>query len=624
MNSKVLVKPPVEEMYLNNKYNEKAVYIKLPEKYEEYSLEADIKNGGIQYSRLTKVLQKRNISRVITLSSDTVEMGIIAVSYLAMKLAKRQGGYEENPEWEAVSGCLWTESDRKIPIITISELSANMRRSEYPFEENGFLVAQAQPYERRKPYWFECKSKAVCVIVERNFVDSTNLKYINLFAANKNVYVIFVDRKSYEEEFEVDMPFGCMDSEHFLALRNNFILVNASDAVDISFGSNDDSLYYKNIFKQNMKQRNIKLKKGFLYERVINLAKSVNEASVCDMLDRIINYAVKDMDGYGMDSIGNREFDFVDHFMRNKGALDGKENGRALMEKELVGMEEIKQQVYDVVNVMKYNKIRTQMNIKGSSFHNVHVMLGAPGTAKTTVARYMGQMMFDEKLLSDNRYICINGAELKGKYVGHSAPNTKKLFESYDVIIIDEAYSIVEESGTTDSFGNEAIAQLIIELENHSTDKLVIFAGYGGEVDEKDNRMKTFLDSNPGIKSRITSTFYFKAYSAKEMVQIFRRIAQNSSYVIPADEEEQVDELIEHFFEARLSMRNFGNGREARVLLETAVIYAARRNMELNKEKYTRKDMQTLTISDIKSAIEKLEKDYGKNKGINKSIGFTQ
>ena len=100
--------------------------------------------------------------------------------------------------------------------------------------------------------------------------------------------------------------------------------------------------------------------------------------------------------------------------------------------------------------------------------------------------------------------------------------DTKKLFENYDVIIIDEAYSIVEENGTMDSFGNEAIAQLIIELENHSTDKLIIFAGYGGDVDEKDNRMQTFLNSNPGIKSRITSTFNFKSYSAKEMIEIFK------------------------------------------------------------------------------------------------------
>ena len=230
----------------------------------------------------------------------------------------------------------------------------------------------------------------------------------------------------------------------------------------------------------------------------------------------------------------------------------------------------------------------------------------------------MGQMMFNEKLLPDNRYICINGAELKGKYVGHSAPNTKKLFENYDVIIIDEAYSIVEENGTMDSFGNEAIAQLIIELENYSTDKLIIFAGYGGDVDEKDNRMQTFLNSNPGIKSRITSTFNFKSYSAKEMIEIFKRIAKNSNYIIQND----VDDMIENFFESRVSMRDFGNGREAKVLLETAVIYAARRNMELNKEQYTKKDMQTLTNTDIALAIERLRKGYGKSKKNNNTIGF--
>lgn len=68
-----------------------------------------------------------------------------------------------------------------------------------------------------------------------------------------------------------------------------------------------------------------------------------------------------------------------------------------------------------------------------------------------------------------------------------------------------------------ESFSNEAIAQLDIELENHVTDKLVIFAGYSGKnVSEHNNRMKSFLDANPRIKSRINSTFYFESYQAKK------------------------------------------------------------------------------------------------------------
>lgn len=612
----MLVKPAVDEIYLNN--NEKAVYINLPENYEEYSLEYDINHGGVQYTELLKLMEKGTISRVVSLTCDSMEMGAMAVSYLTMNMAKRQGRYEEEYSFAIDPDSLWSESDRKIPIITIHQLITYMRRSEMPYAQNGFLVAQAQSYERKKPYWCDCKTKSVCVVVERQYADSTCLNCIKMFSTNKNVYVIFIDKKPYDEEFDGEIPFGCMDSEHFMALRNNFILVNASDAVEVSFAKNSEQQYYKNIFKQNLSIRNIKVKRGFSYDRIVNLAKSINKDSMCDMIDRIIAYAIKDMDSSTVNILSNRDFDFVDHFMRDNVFADNAENGKELMEKNLVGMQEIKQQVYDIVNVMKYNKLRKQMNISGSNFHNVHVMLGAPGTAKTTVARYMGQMMFNEKLLPDNRYICINGAELKGKYVGHSAPNTKKLFENYDVIIIDEAYSIVEENGTMDSFGNEAIAQLIIELENHSTDKLIIFAGYGGDVDEKDNRMQTFLNSNPGIKSRITSTFNFKSYSAKEMIEIFKRIAKNSNYIIQND----VDDMIENFFESRVSMRDFGNGREARVLLETAVIYAARRNMELNKEQYTKKDMQTLTNTDIALAIERLRKGYGKSEKNNNTIGF--
>lgn len=47
MKRKILVKPPLKETYINNANNEKVSYINLPEEYKEYSLEEDIKQGGI-------------------------------------------------------------------------------------------------------------------------------------------------------------------------------------------------------------------------------------------------------------------------------------------------------------------------------------------------------------------------------------------------------------------------------------------------------------------------------------------------------------------------------------------------------------------------------------------------
>lgn len=189
---------------------------------------------------------------------------------------------------------------------------------------------------------------------------------------------------------------------------------------------------------------------------------------------------------------------------------------------ELVGLEDVKRQVLNVVNAMKYNRIREKMGISGNCYHNVHVMLGAPGTAKTTVA------------------------------------------------------------------------QLIIELENHSADKLIIFAGYGGKkVNEKNN----------------------------EMVQILFKIAENNHYRL----DETIREMLRPYFQKRMKDDNFGNGREARSLLETAVIYTAERVLAQKKKAYTRAEMQTIAYEDVEKAVAQSEYALSVQNAcqVSGAIGFT-
>lgn len=616
----MIVKPEFKQAYLKNARAEKASYLDLSEyRLKNISVEEDIHRGGVQFTGIKKLLDKKRLSRVIALSADTKEMGFMAVMYLALALEKRRRDLSfDTDEVFLGDGGQWNETSSHIPVITDQDIFAYLHEDESPFESGGFLVGQQSMKDPVRPYWCSCQREAVCLVMTENMSDEICLEIVNLFERNRWVYVLFLEEEK-EKTGCIELPFGIMTAEQLHAIRNNFILSNAADEAVVSFGDADDKLYYRNILKENLKQRGIRVKRGFSYERIVNLAGAIRKNEVCQMIDKIINYAVKDQDEVQGMVLENKDFAFIDHFVRTDSEKDAELSGRQRLEKELVGMEAVKQQVYDVINVMKYNKIRGEMKIGESHFHNVHVMLGAPGTAKTTVAKYMGMMMFDEKLLPDNRFICINGAELKGMYVGHSAPKTKALFEKYDVIIIDEAYSIVETNGATDSFGNEAIAQLIIELEKHSTDKLVIFAGYGGEdVAEKDNRMLAFLDANPGIKSRITSTFYFQSYTAGQMVHIFKRLAKNENYRV----ENEAEEVVKSFFDERVKQRDFGNGREARVLLETAVVYAAKRTMSSGKTAFTKKEMTMLTKDDIRQAAEKLQAGFGSRKTGKRSIGF--
>ena len=76
----------------------------------------------------------------------------------------------------------------------------------------------------------------------------------------------------------------------------------------------------------------------------------------------------------------------------------------------------------------------------------------------------------------------MNAAQLKGKYVGHTAHRIAELFDSFDAIFLDEAYSLAaNDAGTMDIFSQEGLAQLCVELEEHAREKSSLYSlGTGG------------------------------------------------------------------------------------------------------------------------------------------------
>jgi SpoVK/Ycf46/Vps4 family AAA+-type ATPase len=286
-----------------------------------------------------------------------------------------------------------------------------------------------------------------------------------------------------------------------------------------------------------------------------------------------------------------------------------------VMDKNLHGMDAVKNQVKEIVHMMKYAKLREDRGLGKTDFHNVHLFVGAPGTAKTTMAKLMAKMMQEEGLINGDRFISVTGAQLKGEFVGHTAPKVHALFERYDAIFIDEAYSLTcgsEGRDGIDSFSQEALAQLAIELEEHGRDKLVIFAGYGGKnLSKKDNLMYKFLTSNPGISSRVCSTIYFDSYSPEEMVSIVHHLAKKDNLEMNSD----LDGKISEYFAERRGERDFGNGREARAFLESCERCVAHRITPLLKDKVSDGMLNTILPEDIENALKKVRESHSEQMG---------
>ncbi|MBR2290432.1 MAG: AAA family ATPase [Clostridia bacterium] len=248
---------------------------------------------------------------------------------------------------------------------------------------------------------------------------------------------------------------------------------------------------------------------------------------------------------------------------------------------ELIGLNDVKNQIEKILNYIKLNKERGKMPALHMCF------TGNPGTGKTSIARIIGKLFEQEKILSGNgEFKEIHGRDLVAEYVGWTAGKVHDTVEESigNVLFIDEAYSlVVDRKG---SFEDEAIATLIKEMEDHRDEICIILAGYTEE-------MQNLIALNPGFESRIPFTINFPDYNETELFEIFIGLCKKEKYNLPKDCKALI---IDHFKEAKQTP-NFGNGRYVRNFFEKIKFEQADRIAKTNSKsinQITQKDIQTV------------------------------
>lgn len=132
------------------------------------------------------------------------------------------------------------------------------------------------------------------------------------------------------------------------------------------------------------------------------------------------------------------------------------------------------------------------------------VITGNPGTGKTTFARILFRFLRAYGVLTRDSFVEINGLDLKGEYVGSTAPKVQSFFQRAmgGCLFIDEAYALAE----GDKFSAEAVRTLLTEVENNRTSVLVIFAGYKEE-------MGKLMRADPGLQRRFPHAVHLDDYT---------------------------------------------------------------------------------------------------------------
>jgi len=261
---------------------------------------------------------------------------------------------------------------------------------------------------------------------------------------------------------------------------------------------------------------------------------------------------------------------------------------------QLVGLEEVKKDVYELINLLKIQKKRSSEGLKNIEVTLHTVFLGPPGTGKTSVARLLSRIFKHLGFLSKGQMYETDREGMIAGYVGQTASKVDKVVEESlgGVLFIDEAYALTQNALGND-YGPEAVNTLLKRMEDHRKDLAVVVAGYT-------EPMKEFVEFNPGLRSRFNRFFRFDHFTPEQLFLIFDNFCKNSDFIIDADAKEKLEDTFELLYSKK--DENFGNARVVRNLFEKCVQNQANRIVSLSL--INQEILKTFTEADVPEPIE--------------------
>ncbi len=262
------------------------------------------------------------------------------------------------------------------------------------------------------------------------------------------------------------------------------------------------------------------------------------------------------------------------------------------LDRELVGLEPVKQRIRDIAALLVIDRLRLGMGLSASS-PSLHMSFtGNPGTGKTTVAMRMAQILHRLGFVRKGHLVAVTRDDLVGQYIGHTAPKTREVLKKAmgGVLFIDEAYYLYRPENERD-YGQESIEILLQVMENQRDDLVVILAGYA-------DRMNTFFQSNPGMSSRIAHHIDFLDYSHLELLRIADLMLADMNYSFGPGARDAFEEYIA----LRLQQPHFANARSVRNALDRMRLRQASRLFADRDRVLSHDDLTTIEPSDIRAS----------------------
>ncbi len=256
---------------------------------------------------------------------------------------------------------------------------------------------------------------------------------------------------------------------------------------------------------------------------------------------------------------------------------------------DLIGLTNIKEEVEDMVKLVRYYREIGKDLKKAFSLHTV--FKGNPGTGKTTLARIVVQLYKALGILERGQLVECSRKDLVAGYIGQTAIKTNEVIDRAigGGLFIDEAYALYNPSGK--DFGREAIETLLKRMEDQRGEFMVIVAGYPEE-------MRVFLETNPGLMSRFDKEFTFEDYNHQELIDIALLLIEKEELILAEDAKAHLVSYIEKMMKSK--HKYFGNGRTIRKIVKEVVRNQHLRMADMPAADRSPELIRTILLDDVK------------------------